>query len=489
MAQAQKQPKSVLSPDEAAKLFGSEPPKILDQEKAKELFGSDAVEPLGQDQAKALFSEDKKEPSKLDYFVENLPAYGATAGGLLGGASGGAGGALAFGLGAVPGAAAGSAAGAGIGGAAGTALKNAIRKLRGEDVTREEIYVEPLEEGAKSAAYDMAGGAIGRGVGRAVGSVKKVAGDLSEKAAFKQAGGMLKEFRLAMGRNKLSEIGKDILETKVKVPTEGGALKSETLYKFGDKVDDIARKSNLVKKEVGEEIGSIYKAIDNKLAKDPQSLSSLKSRPFNPQEDAAELLSTIEKKYGNKIDGQKVISRAADIVDQIRTRPATMQEALAIKNELDDLINYSKLQQDLPAAQNALIDMRNFIRDRTNKFVEESAESLGVTNGKNIKDLNRKFGNLSTISEMASDKAARESANRAISLTDYIAGGAGFAAAGPGGLLAIGANKLARERGPGMAAVGAKALKGVLPDEEVARLLGERLGKPGAQLMRLKNNE
>lgn len=288
----------------------------------------------------------------------------------------------------------------------------------------------------------------------------------SEEKAIKQAGGMLKDFRRLMGKEKVPEVGQALLKETVDIADETGKISKVPLMKAGDDVEAIAEKSGLLKEQTGQKIGKIYKEIDNKIMDvkfmnklSPEKLHEVVfAERFEPRIAAQELSQMISEKYGSKIDGDKAVARVNEILDQISKRGNSLEDSLALKGELDQMVNYSKQTQELPVIQQALIDIRNAIRDKTNNYVEKVADILGIENGKELKKLNKLYGNVAQIETMSADKVAREGANRAISLTDTIAGGAGLSALGPQGLLLGLANKVGRERGAGVAARGAEKL-------------------------------
>lgn len=154
--------------------------------------------------------------------------------------------------------------------------------------------------------------------------------------------------------------------------------------------------------------------------------------------------------------------------------PKSPKAANDIKTAIDKEINYARnpLNGEPPATEKAFSAARKAI----SKKVEESIESLGGSElVDRLKKANRDYGYSKQLSSMAEDKIARENSNRAISLTDTIAGGAGAAVGGGvgalsggdskhasegaiiGGLLSGAANKGLRKYGPSTLAAGARA--------------------------------
>ncbi len=302
----------------------------------------------------------------------------------------------------------------------------------------------------------------------------------SEELAFKQSGAMLKDARRALGKNQMETLGRTMLDKTVDVADEAGNITKVPLMKAGDTVEDIAEKTGLLKKQTGEKIGQIYDSIDSKIA-DENFLKSLpkdkaeklaSASRFDPKVDVPELHKMINEKYGSKLEGKKVLSKVEDLLQDMTSRGNTLNDSLALKGELDEMINYSKQTQDLPAYQKALVDIRNHIRDKTNKYATDVADVLGTKTGKELNDLNKTYGAVSTLNQISSDRTARNVANRMISPSDYGAGAIGtLATHNPvyGVASAIG-NKLGRERGAGIGARGAESLynltQGLLPVTE-----------------------
>lgn len=342
-----------------------------------------------------------------------------------------------------------------------------------------EGVVDPVQAEQRLKGAEFGGGAglllggLGAGAGKLAESepVQKGLEKLKNYGAIKQAGGMLKDFRQLMSRNQMGEVADTLLNEDV--ATKNG---TEKLLKFGDKVDAIAAKSKSLRDKVGEEIGAIYNQIDDRLT-DQSFISNLpsekieklsKAKRFDPSVDVEEINSILKSKYQKSIGGAQAIERAQDILSDLQKKGNTLSESLASKGEIDSLINYSKRTQDMPIYQQVLKDIRNYIKDKTNTYVKDVADVVGLKESQNLEKANKLYGNLSTIQKMAADRVTRLEGQNALGLTDLIAGGAGAAGFGPAGLLAAGASKVARERGPGMLAIGSRALgNGLLKAKDI----------------------
>ena len=335
---------------------------------------------------------------------------------------------------------------------------------------------------------DMASGELG-GAGLIKGgkSLANLAQETKTGMALSQSGGMLKDFRRLVGRNKADQVANAVLNETVDLPIEGGGSKTVGIYQTGDTVENIAKKAEAAKQQLGDRIGQVYKTVDDKLT-DPNIINNLSSdkikelnklKRFEPATDIEELRSQIDAKYGKQLDGKKVMARVDGILDDIKTRSNSLDDVQAIKQELDSKINYGKATQELPEIQQAFSDMRNYIQNKTNKYVEGVADVLDLKDAKELKDLNKRFGNIAEIEKMSVDKVARNSANRAMSPSDYYTGGVGAGIGGaiggiPGAIAGAGVgliNKIARTRGPGIAAKVAEGLQnGLLSPQMVESL-------------------
>lgn len=294
----------------------------------------------------------------------------------------------------------------------------------------------------------------------------------AEGKAIKQAGAMLKDFRKLMGKDATSDVGQFILKETVEMTDDAGRSVRVPIMSGGDDVVNVAEKSTALRNQLGAKIGKIYRTIDEKIT-NPEFMKALpkeeaqklwNARRFDPKKDILDMYVHLGEVFEKKIGGKKAMAKIEEILGDISQRGNTLEDSLELKGELDDLVNYNKRSDELPIVQEAILKARNFIRDKTNKYVDDVAELLSVEDGKALRDLNKRYGHAAQVSEIATDKVARQAANRMASSSDYGVGIgsaiAGLATAGPWGLFAgpgaALANKVARERGPGMLARGAE---------------------------------
>ncbi len=324
--------------------------------------------------------------------------------------------------------------------------------------------------GGLGAAIPIAGSAIQRGAKSDLGA--KALKNISDTMAVKQAGAMLKDFRQLFDKNQLGDVAKTLKNETVQMEKNGTPV-VEKLLSAGDSFDDVAVKALKLKEQTGQKIGNIYSTIDETLTNpnlklSPESAQKLGgAKRFNPVNDLPEIQQILADKYGKQLGGKQIMAKVQSVLDDFSGRSDSLSDALALKGELDDMINYARKSQDLPGYQKALIDVRNFIRDKTNKYAEDVADVVGLPEAKNLKALNKTYGNVSKIEDIASDRVQRESANRTFGLTDYLAAGAIGGASGmsgqnstPESLLYAGmgalGNKAMRRYGPGVISRGAE---------------------------------
>lgn len=359
------------------------------------------------------------------------------------------------------------------------------------------LQLEQREDQAKTGG--LIGGAlpiVGKGIESGVNSNfgQKLLSDLSDSSAIKAAGGMLKDFRRIYNKNQASSIADTLKNATVKMTDEAGNVTDKKLLSIGDTVHDVAEKSKELKNQTGEKISNIYNDIDEKLT-DPNFNKTIdvKNDRFNPVDDKPELEKMILDKYGKKVKGNEVVNKIFNDLQVLDKRSDSLSDTLALKNEFDDLINYSKSSQDMPLYQQALKDVRNYIRDKTNNYVDEIGPKLDVVNSNKLKELNKTYGNVSEIESIAADKLNRERTNKTFGLTDYISGGIGAAAGGAiggahgsleGALLGAAANKFGSKYGPGLLTYGSQGLANVL---EQTAPLNKELSPLVQKLNTLKN--
>lgn len=317
--------------------------------------------------------------------------------------------------------------GAGLLGRAGSAAKmGAIQgTLMNPGDEEGEVNLLQLDKRAKNAAAGAAIGTAGQGIAEtargAVGAVTKAPGALkeySQNKAFKSTGAMKKDFTRAFKKDRVKELGQEMIDSG--------------LVKPGMTFDDVAQKSGSIKKQVGEKIGQIYDKVQGNFnfKVDPQKLGldlveTVSNSKVRPNIDTAA--------YDAKMEG--VIM---DVLKQ-KDKLSDIRHLNDLIGEIDTKINYAKKTNELPAIQQGYTAVRRYLRDTLNDVVEKTGNLLENPKlGKELKELNRRYGNMTEINVISKDRVARESANQAFGLTDKIAGVGGLAGGAVTGALVTG---------------------------------------------------
>lgn len=325
-------------------------------------------------------------------------------------------------------------------------------------------------QNASDAATDIAGGV---GLGAAgYGAAKTIGGALSsfaESKAYKAAGAMLKDFRAAFNRDpeKINELGRTMLDNG--------------LVKMGDDVGSIAKKSELLKRQTGQQIGEVYNKVldtmtDPKVNMPPEVRMAVEASGFHPEAQAEEMKTIVSQEFKGKPGSTGAIHKANQVIDEmaVNGNHLTPDHALELKGSIDSMINWSKKSQDLPMDQEALKTVRGYIQDKLNNQVKTIDSVLQSPQSKELKRLNSLYGNVATIANVSRDRALRESANKSFGLTDSVMAGGGLGAgalvglgmghegmgAAIGGIAAAAANKMGRTYGNAAMASGANSLAG-----------------------------
>lgn len=320
--------------------------------------------------------------------------------------------------------------------------------------------IDPLQtekriEGAKMGG--LLGGATTAGaemLGKVGGLLSKIPTTLKGQAeikAVKSAGAMKADFKKLAQNNRVSSLGRTILD--------------EGLIKPGDTINTIERRSGLIKDKIGSQIGKMYEVLDDQVATKapslaPSAIKEIQDATINPQKIASELESVFKKELGGRAGSTAVLSKVQGYLDEIKLNGdnLTFPKALELKNSFDDLINYHKRYEDLPGIQKALLTVRNKIRDEMNNQISTLDKHIGGESLAAIKKLNSKYGNVAEVNRMAKNKMAAENANAMMGLRETLFGAAGMSAGGviggvqsgdlegavKGGLIGLGAAGAAR---------------------------------------------
>ena len=357
--------------------------------------------------------------------------------------------------------------------------------------------VSPLQFGqrvdnAKTGALvgGLSQGVVG-GVGKLAQGVASGAKSLAETKAFKATGAMLKDFRKVDKTKSINEIGRQLLDDKV---VTKGATPKKIVERLESLIDDstatIENAINKIDKGSGK-VDDILKQQSFTGGAYDQA-QTLKASFFRPSEVAENLKNSIREKY-NQIPKEKL----QPAIDEIDSWFSNMPETLPIskvhemKKQMGKFLKESdfyKRGADLGLAKEGTLAVRRGLKEGVEKQADTVSKMMGGSGGE-IKEANKRLGNYLTVKDVATDRVSRDSANRAISLTDNIWGAAGLAGGGgvAGGLMSgdlegaakgaltagalMGGNKLARTYGNSLMAVGFdKAANALLKVPQMAEL-------------------
>lgn len=187
--------------------------------------------------------------------------------------------------------------------------------------------------------------------------------------------------------------------------------------------------------------------------------------------DAARMLNRLEtevyepiaKKLGQDAAANKlrsVLNQAADRLgvarneagELVQVTPAKYSDLYNVRRELDDLAWRGRKVLD---ESNVTAELRNARRVVDDELRTQGQAVAGDEWRSGFDAANRGVRMATKVTDATEKSMARVAGNRGVSLTDTIAGAAGFGALGPKGLLLAGANKLFRTYGD---AVGAELL-------------------------------
>lgn len=295
--------------------------------------------------------------------------------------------------------------------------------------------INPLDEITGRAKGAALGAAIGPAAELATTGVSNVSQKVKDYLRNKAA---LKATR-ALGRAapsdtlRMSKTGQDV-ELGRTLLDEGAIPILGTPKRIQGRVEGL-------KDTAGQEVGDLIKSAGDQKLIDPKKI-------------ADEILASPEIEQMRFTPGME--GAAEKIAKQVETLVAngemSLAEAQRLRQGIDKSINFNKRVPDMGAAQEGLHAQRTKLRDAMNDAINGLGESLPKDR---LLSANRKYGNLAQASDILDSEIARNQANRAVSLTDTMAGAAGASTGNPAAALGLGAlNKFGRTFGNSMQARG-----------------------------------
>jgi hypothetical protein len=308
--------------------------------------------------------------------------------------------------------------------------------IAGEDPAK---FAEYTLAGAKQGA--ILGGVMGGALGAVGGAASHAGGKVSksllgnkniqsqlrsfrDERTMKSLGAIGRDFK-KLGDDELSKIADDVIEHKLK---DGSKI-----LKAGDKTADIVPRLERAVQEVGEDLGSKLKKLDDYIEKNPalrpdlddfftgvrKQLDDLETKGFAGEvrqyrraiKDSG--FETLEKRWkAGEITGLEDLTKWRRELDK-SLRPKKSKAGLVTISE-------SKATQEA---------LRNEFESYLSKTADDVAEQMG-SKGKSYTDLKRKYKSLITAKQIAEGRALETAGHRYLSLSDNIGGATTAAVSG-----------------------------------------------------------
>lgn len=293
----------------------------------------------------------------------------------------------------------------------------------------------------KSAA--KAEGAAAKAEGLVGGKLADLAEDQAAKALLPSA---------SLGASELSKLGRTAEEQMSVARRIGRMALDEGIVTAGAKKATIAERVTKRVAEVGEELGALRKSFD-KAAVRPSAevigeriknevLAPLMERPFAFKDVAA--VKPYVTALGEQLEG-KATFESFEQLHKLR---------LGLDEELRRMKAFEKLNAGAPApGHQELRAIRGILEDEYETAALKAASELGEDTATRYRVAKGLYADLKTAEKWSTKAAGREAQNQALSLTDVIAAGAGFAHGGPAGVALGALNHVRRTLGNQIAAV------------------------------------
>ncbi len=320
-----------------------------------------------------------------------------------------------------------SAAGGAVEGAAyGVGHEISEAALGGHDLTAERLWA-----GAKGGALmgGLAGGAMGAGgeilrtgaravgeaatsaVGKLAGgegsSLRTLLGEQAEQQAFKATGAKLRDYQ---------KLGADAAAQGERSSAIGRTLLDEGVVTAGASKSDISSRLRAKTQEVGSELGAMRTKLDTSTVRPDVEAIAARVR--------SEVLEPLGGMPGTHKELGAVASYLDDFVLKAGEQPS-FETVHKFRKHLDDRIYAESKSLVADASTAELRKVRRIIEDEFTTSGEKAANELGESFAQKYNLQKELYGKLSTAEKIVGKEVQREAANRAISLTDSIAGGGG----------------------------------------------------------------
>jgi hypothetical protein len=374
-------------------------------------------------------------------------------------------------------------AGAGLAGRLGQAVASGAIQgaVRNPGDTQGEISPLQLEDRAQNAALDAATGLVFQGglegigaAGRALKGADSKIGRAVQKYAFEAISPSKAVSTKAVKDKSIYRIGQTVLDNNLIPPGAG--------------IEDILVNTEDAIKKSGDQIGQIYSSLDNN--------PSLAIKPEDVKNIATSYAEKASERLSGTVDG-KDIARKLDKVIKTIPKDANFSDLRKWRASIDDQINFSKANKDLPGYQQELLKLRSEVQDR----IAELAGKVDPNLKTQFKRENKNFANLFKVKEMAENKAAANITNTNFGIREGFGAGIGAlvgSSAGPVGTAAgaalggLTANTLKKYGSPFVAITASKIAKKLSSNPESLGKFSEPLLKAAslspADFVRTVNN-
>jgi hypothetical protein len=269
--------------------------------------------------------------------------------------------------------------------------------------------IENAQTGALTGAIVQGGS---EGVGRAIKTAVNLPAtlkDYAEQRAFKATGANKRDYIKAMGKERVNEIGRVLID--------------EGIVKPGATLEDVAEAVKALKKERGERIGKILDDISEIEAKSGGATVSRKDIGQGLRDDLLRSpdLPGVEKlnhKYEGLIKEFEANPNNLSI-DDLRD----LKKKIGGTSDKNGLINWDRLPgADIPDEEKLFRALHARVTNALEVRAEELAKSGGLTK---YLDEKKVYGSAAEAEKITSKALAGQKANRWLSPTDYFAGGTG----------------------------------------------------------------
>jgi hypothetical protein len=323
-------------------------------------------------------------------------------------------------------------------------------------------------------------GAAGEGVVAGAGSFLAKRGEkLAQQAVIKQVGANAGQI-------------KKIIQKPGEMQAVEGLLVNENLMKPGNSVESVAEHTKKILNEDGPKIGKMYQ--DAQAASEAQqSVLGMNNSgtKIDGNELADQILENTRAKFKSHANRDLVMKEMETAVGPLRDmgENANIVDVHDFRKSLDENVNWGQKSQERDAIQNAYIDARNQVADKTQNVIDQLDKNSGGNSLEELKALNKRYSAASTVNNISTQAQGREMA-KALMGHGVIGGGAGVGAGyleykrshdplkaiGTG--LAVGAGvTAARKYGAPAGFYSGRAMRGA---GEVIKAVGQHPGEIGA---------